>query len=235
MPPPSPFKPALIVVDMQEDFCPPNGSLAVPEGRDIIPLLNTLLTLPFHLKIATKDFHPPNHISFASNHPPPNNIPFASTITIGNPSNPSETETTRLWPVHCVQGTPGASLVPSLALDKLDRIVEKGQDPLVEMYSAFSAPFSDPRLSSCDSGLAEILRKEGVSHVYVCGLAFDYCVKFTALDAAREGFETVVVGEATRVVDKEGWEGVVEELKGNGVRVVAADGEEVGWVKGSDG
>ncbi|KAH9220551.1 nicotinamidase [Leptodontidium sp. 2 PMI_412] len=217
------FKPALIIVDLQEDFCPPNGSLAVPNGRSIIPTINTLLTLPFVLKIATKDWHPPDHISFASNHPPKK--PFIDTTTVINPSNASETYETRLWPDHCIQHTPGAELVPELDLEKVDKIVEKGMRREVEMYSAFYDPLEKPRCS--DSGLADVLRGRGISHVFVVGLAFDYCVRATALDASKEGFRTVVVREGTKAVDPEAWEEVERELKGKGVDVVGVEGEEV--------
>ncbi|KAF4630294.1 hypothetical protein G7Y89_g7848 [Cudoniella acicularis] len=118
------FKPALIIVDLQEDFCPPNGSLAVPNGRTIIPTVNKLLTLPFALKIATKDWHPADHISFASNHA--NKKPYVDFTTIVNPANASETYETRLWPDHCIQNTPGAELVKELEVEKVDKIVEKG-------------------------------------------------------------------------------------------------------------
>ncbi|KAG4443644.1 hypothetical protein IFR05_000921, partial [Cadophora sp. M221] len=136
------FKPALIIVDLQEDFCPPNGSLEVPNGRSIIPTINTLLTLPFALKIATKDWHPTDHISFASNHAPKK--PFIDTVTVINPSNASETYETRLWPDHCIQHTPGAELVPELDIEKVDRVVEKGTRREVEMYSAFYDPLERP-------------------------------------------------------------------------------------------
>ncbi|KAK4098609.1 Isochorismatase hydrolase [Parathielavia hyrcaniae] len=224
------FRPALLVVDMQEDFCPPTGALAVPEGRSIIPLINTLLSLPtFHLKIATKDWHPPDHISFASNHTDPATNkpkqPFLDTTTITNPHNPSETYTTRLWPVHCVQSTAGAQLIPDLATGHLTHTVEKGQDGRVEMYSAFSSPLRDPRVS--DSGLAALLRSRGATHVYVVGLAADYCVRYTAEDAAAEGFETYVVEEGTRAVDPGLWGACKAEMEGKGVSVVRADGPEV--------
>src|SRR4051812_41437305 len=103
------FVPALIIVDFQNDFCPPSGSLAVPSGREIAQPINKLLSLPsFVTKVATKDWHPPNHISFASNHV--GKEPFTSFHTIVNPDNADEKQETRLWPVHCVQGTPGAEL-----------------------------------------------------------------------------------------------------------------------------
>ncbi|KAJ9666318.1 NAD(+) salvage pathway protein [Coniosporium apollinis] len=230
MPAENEFKPALLIVDLQEDFCPPNGSLAVAGGRDIAPIINSLLSLPFTLKVATKDFHPRDHISFASNHPPPHNKPFESVITIANPYNASETERTRLWPDHCVQGTPGAELIPELDIAKIQHVVEKGQDKRVEMYSAFAAPFRDPPVAN--SGLAERLRESGVTHVFVVGLAMDYCVNFTAVDAAKEGFETYVVEEATRAVDPGTWDEVKVSLAGHGVKMVSVEGREVERVKG---
>lgn len=198
-------------------------------GRDIAPVVNDLLSLPFTLKVATKDFHPQNHISFASNHPPPNNKPFVTEITIANPYNPAETETTRLWPDHCVQGTKGAELVPELDASKVQHVIEKGQDKRVEMYSAFAAPFSNPIVSR--SGLADTLKDAGITHVYVVGLAMDYCVKFTALDAAKEGFSTYVVHEGTKAVDPANWDNVKSQLEKAGIKMVSAGGEEVGDVK----
>ncbi|OLN85445.1 Nicotinamidase [Colletotrichum chlorophyti] len=219
----STFKPALIVVDFQEDFCPPHGSLAVANGRDIHPVVNSLLRMPFVTKIATKDWHPRDHISFASNHD--GKQPFADTVDIVNPRNSAETYHTRLWPVHCVQGTPGAALVPELDASAVDLVIEKGQVRDVEMYSVFYDPFQSPRVS--DSGLAAVLKEKGVTDVYVVGLAGDYCVKFTALDAHKEGFRTFVVEEGTRPVDAGGWDECKRELEANGVRIVSAEGPEV--------
>ncbi len=142
-----------------------------------------------------------------------------------NPANARERYETRLWPVHCVQGTPGAELVPELDAARADRVLEKGVDPRVEMYSAFYDPLKHPRCS--DSGLAGVLRGAGVTDVFVVGLAADYCVRFTAEDAAAEGFRTVIVAEGTRAVDEGAWEGLKKEIEGKGVRVVGVDGEEV--------
>ncbi|KAJ3753840.1 Isochorismatase-like protein [Lentinula raphanica] len=227
------FKPALIIVDLQEDFCPPNGSLAVAEGRSIAPIINDLLRLPFVKKIATKDFHPPNHVSFASNHPEPHNKPFTSFITIPNPHNPDETQTSRLWPVHCVQGTPGAELIPELDISKVHTMIEKGQDARVEMYSAFEAPFRNPIVKEASSGLAQSLRDAGVTDVFVVGLAMDYCVRSTAIDAAAEGFKTYVISEATKAVDpgEEGWGKASRELESAGVNLVSIAGEELAKVR----
>ncbi|KAF1955122.1 Isochorismatase hydrolase [Byssothecium circinans] len=223
------FVPALVIVDVQEDFCPPKGSLAVTDGRTIVPLLNALLTLPFPLKVATKDFHPQDHISFASNHPPPNNKPFESFITITNPLNPSESERTRLWPDHCVQGTDGSKLLPELHVDKVDEIVEKGTDKRVEMYSAFADPFQSPCVSR--SRLAKLLRDKHVTDVFVAGLAADYCVRYTALDAVKEGFKTRVIGEATKAVDPSCMEEVLKEYEKAGVEVIGKDDESLKWVE----
>ncbi|KAK3905765.1 Pyrazinamidase/nicotinamidase [Staphylotrichum tortipilum] len=225
------FKPALLVIDMQEDFCPPNGTLPVPDARSITPLINTLLALPtLPLKIATQDWHPPAHISFASNHSAPHNTPFTSTTTITNPLNPAESYTTRLWPVHCVAHTPGAALLPELHTAHLTHTIQKGTDPRVEMYSAFYPPLHSPRMS--DSGLAALLHGEGITHVYVVGLAGDYCVRSTAEDAVREGFVAYVVEEGTRPVDGTGWEGCKREMEERGVKVVREGGREVGRLFG---
>ncbi|KAI3392131.1 hypothetical protein diail_6143 [Diaporthe ilicicola] len=224
----SPFVPALIIVDFQEDFCPPSGSLAIPQGRDIAPTVNELLSLPsFATRIATQDWHPEDHISFAANHTAKQ--PFTDTITVVNPHNASESYETRLWPVHCVQGTRGAELVPELHAGDVDVVVKKGADARVEMYSAFYDPFESPRVS--DSGLAATLRDKGVTHVYVVGLAFDYCVSATATDAAKEGFVTYVVEEGTRSVDAAGWDKCKEGLAAGGVKLVSMDGEEVQKLK----
>ncbi|TDZ16479.1 Nicotinamidase [Colletotrichum orbiculare MAFF 240422] len=219
----SDFKPALIVVDFQEDFCPPNGSLAVAHGRDIHGVVNALLRLPFVTKIATKDWHPKDHVSFASNHE--GKQPFVDFVDIVNPQNSAETYHTRLWPVHCVQGTPGAALVPELDAAAVDTVIEKGQVKEVEMYSVFHDPFQSPRVA--DSGLAAMLRDKGVTDVFVVGLAGDYCVKFTALDAVKEGFRTFIVEEGTRPVDAEKWDECKGELEASGVKIISVEGPEV--------
>lgn len=199
------------------------------EGRNIAKTVNDLLLLPFALKVATKDYHPPDHISFASNHPPPDNVPFSSQISIRNPYNPSEVQTTLLWPVHCVQGTKGAEIVPELDTSKIDHIVEKGQDKRVEMYSAFADPFRSPSVTQSD--LEGTLKNAGVTHVYCVGLAMDYCVKFTAIDAASAGFKTFVVSEGTKAVDPDAWQDVEKQLQNAGVAMVSVNSEEVGLVR----
>lgn len=198
-------------------------------GRDIVPAINEFLDYTFALRVATKDFHPRDHISFASNHPAPNNKPFESTVTISNPHNPEEKQETRLWPDHCIQGTKGAELLPELHTVKVDHIVEKGQDKRVEMYSAFADPFKSPCVAK--SGLAETLHKAGITDVYVVGLAADYCVKHTAIDAQKEGFKTWVVGEATRAVDPSAMDEVLKEYERHGVKVINKDDAQMLRVK----
>ncbi|KAK1225829.1 NAD(+) salvage pathway protein [Marasmius sp. AFHP31] len=231
------FRPALIVVDFQEDFCPPSGSLAVQDGRSIAPVVNDLLNLPFTLKVATKDFHPPNHVSFAANHDPPDNVPFVSFATIHNPHNDSETDVSRLWPVHCVQGTPGSELIPEFNVSKVDKVIEKGTDARIEMYSAFEAPFRHPIVKEASSGLAQLLKEKEITDVYVVGLAMDYCVKFTAIDAKKDGYSTFVVKEGTKAVDptEAGWGAAEKELAEQGVPLISVEGEELARVKATRG
>jgi nicotinamidase-related amidase len=194
-----------------------------------VPTVNELLSLPFVIKVATKDSHPQDHISFASNHPAPNNKPFESTATISNPHNADETQKTQLWPDHCVQGTKGAELLPELDVGKVDHIVEKGQDKRVEMYSAFADPFRNPCVAK--SNLAKTLQDAAITDVFVVGLAADYCVKYTAIDSAEEGFKTWVVGEATKAVDPSSLNAVYAEYDKVGVSVIAMDGAQIGKVK----
>ncbi|KAF5021135.1 hypothetical protein F66182_6835 [Fusarium sp. NRRL 66182] len=220
-----PFKPALIIVDFQQDFCPPSGALAVPDGRSIAPTINTLTSLPFPLIIATKDFHPPTHISFAANHP--SATPYTSTTLIQHPSDPSRPGyTTTLWPVHCVQDTPGAELVPELDVSRVHAVIEKGQDERVEMYSAFYDPF---RVT--DSGLAEMLSKQQVTDVFIVGLAAEYCVRATAEHAVDEGYTTWIVDQGTKPVMPDKWEECRQGLVDKGVKFTSIGDEVVERVK----
>ncbi|KAF7551912.1 hypothetical protein G7Z17_g4664 [Cylindrodendrum hubeiense] len=197
-----------------------NGSLAVTGGRDIASAINTLLALPFALKIATKDWHPPHHVSFAVNHP--DAAPYTSSHTIVHPSDPTRTYTTTLWPVHCVQGSHGAELVPELNVEALDSVVEKGMDHRVEMYSAFYDPFH-----VSDSGLAKTLKDAGVTDVFVVGLASDFCVKATAEHAVEEGYRTFIVTEGTRPVLPDQWDECKREMEANGINFTSIDGDQV--------
>jgi len=144
---------------------------------------------------------------------------------IHNPLNAAETQETRLWPVHCVQHSEGAELVAELEVARVTDIVEKGTDARVEMYSAFADPFTSPCVTK--SNLADLLREKKVTHCYVVGLAYDYCVKFTAVDAQKEGFTTYVVREATKPVDESAVPATELELERAGVRVIGMDSDEV--------
>jgi len=209
-----------------------NGSLAVSGGRDIVPLINNLLaSKEFALKVATQDFHPKDHISFASNHPAPNNKPFESFIDMQNlvGNKPEQTMKQRLWPVHCVQGTPGAAVIEELASNYIDITVTKGMDSRVEMYSAFSDSFGN--LTAGEGGvnldLANELRARTISHVYVVGIAGDYCVRDTALGSAKAGFTTYVIEEGQKCVDPSTWDDVKNILSQGSVSVVGVESDEV--------
>ena len=174
---------ALIIVDVQNDFCS-GGALAVQNGDATIPVINAILPA-FDVVVATQDFHPQNHGSFAVNQ----NAPIGEVITLnGLPQI--------LWPVHCVQNTSGAAFHPHLDISGLDGVFQKGTDPNVDSYSGF---FDNGRLHA--TGLAEFLKARGIGQVFLCGLATDYCVKWTALDAISLGFDTYVISDATRGVN----------------------------------
>jgi nicotinamidase/pyrazinamidase len=174
----------LLVVDMQKDFMP-GGALAVGDGNSIVPLINQLATR-FANVVLTQDWHPRGHISFASSHPGAK--PFETTqVPYGAQA---------LWPDHCVQGSPGAALHEALAIDHAIMILRKGYRAEIDSYSAFME--ADRKTTT---GLAGFLREKGVRRVFACGVATDYCVAWSALDARAEGFETFVVEDACRAID----------------------------------
>lgn len=175
---------ALILVDIQNDFLP-GGALAVPEGDAVVPLANHLLNA-FPIVVATQDWHPANHGSFAESHP--GKDLFEQIDLNGLPQT--------LWPTHCVQETVGAQLAPGLDRDRIAKIFPKGTDPRIDSYSGL---FDNGRRKS--TGLGEWLKERSVREVFVCGLATDYCVKFTALDAAQFGFKTHLIEDASRGVN----------------------------------
>lgn len=195
---------ALILVDIQNDFLP-EGALAVPEGDAIIPVVNRLQP-HFDLVVMTQDWHPAHHGSFAANHPglrPYDMIQLNGLAQL-------------LWPVHCVQETSGAEFSLHLDIRHVDKIFQKGTDAGIDSYSGF---FDNGRRKS--TGLGDYLQEKGVTEVYVCGLATDYCVKFTALDAQSLGFKTYLIEDATRGVNvQEGdVEKAVAEMKEAGITV----------------
>jgi nicotinamidase/pyrazinamidase len=177
----------LLVVDVQNDFCP-GGSLAVPRGDEVVPLLNRLAARFEHV-VLTQDWHPAAHRSFASSHPgrkPYDTIELAYGAQI-------------LWPDHCVQGTPGAEFRSDLRIAHAGLVLRKGFHPDIDSYSAFTE--NDRKTST---GLAGYLRERGFERVFVAGLAFDFCVRFSAEDARREGFDVVVFEDACRGIDIDG-------------------------------
>jgi len=212
---------ALILVDIQPDFMP-GGSLPVPGGDAILgPVRRLLEADPFGLYVATQDWHPEGHVSFASSHPgraPVDTIELHGRDQI-------------LWPRHCVQGTDGARLHPDLSWDPVSAIIRKGTEADTDSYSGFrnnwNARGERPR-----TGLAGYLRERGIASVVICGLARDVCVKWTAEDAARAGFETTVLWELTRPVDPESDDAVRHDLDSAGVRIVDDGSGLVGDVSG---
>jgi nicotinamidase/pyrazinamidase len=197
-------KNALIIVDVQNDFLP-GGALAVAHGDEVIAVANALMGR-FDLVVATQDWHPVNHGSFAANHP--GKKPGEVIDLNGLPQV--------LWPVHCVQGTKGAEFAEALDRSKIQRIFQKGTDSTVDSYSGLND--NGHRHST---GLGEFLKAQDVSDVHVMGLATDYCVKFTALDAVAAGFKTHLIEDGCRGVDlKPGDVAVaIEEMRKAGVRI----------------
>ena len=180
---------ALILVDVQPDFMP-GGTLACHEGDAIVPGIDALLRQRrFRHVVATQDWHPRGHVSFASAHP--GRTPFEQITLYGQPQT--------LWPEHCVQGTPGAELHPDIDWSALDAVIRKGSDPGVDSYSGFRENHG-PHGSRPSTGLAGWLRERGVDGVVVCGLARDVCVLWTALDAQELGFRANVVWDLSRPV-----------------------------------
>lgn len=182
-----PANEALIVIDIQNDFCP-GGALAVADGDAVVPLVNTLMS-EFQVRVFTQDWHPSGHSSFATSHP--GKAPFGTVeLAYG---------TQVLWPDHCVQGSPGAAFHPGLNADPADLIIRKGFRPEIDSYSAF---FENDRTTP--TGLEGYLRTRGVTRLTLVGLATDFCVAYSAIDGARLGFDVTVIEEACRAIDLDG-------------------------------
>ena len=193
---------ALIVVDIQNDFLP-GGSLAVDHGSEVIPIINQLMD-KFELVVATQDWHPAEHGSFASNHKgrkPGDEIELFGLNQV-------------LWPDHCIQNTSGAEFSKELNESNIDKIVQKGTDILIDSYSGF---FDNGKKK--DTGLDKYLNENKVETVFVVGLATDYCVKYTAMDAKELGYRTFIVPDATRAVNlqKNDFEKSIEEMLSKGI------------------
>ena len=195
---------ALLIIDVQNDFLP-GGALAVPHGDEVIDAVNELIP-QYEVVVATQDWHPSNHQSFAAEHP---QHEIGDVVRLGDLEQ-------MLWPTHCVQGKPGAELASQLNRSGIDHVIHKGADPQIDSYSAF---FDNARRQS--TGLAEYLRTRGVDEVHVAGLATDYCVKATALDAAELGFRVVLLQHAVRGVDLQPGDcsRAIEEMRSAGVEI----------------
>ncbi len=198
---------ALIVVDVQNDFCP-GGALAVPDGDAVIPVIHRIAERFEHV-LLTQDWHPKGHCSFTSSYA---GKKPGDRVRVGG-------EEQRLWPDHCVQGTRGAEIHPDLKLERAQLILRKGFRKDVDSYSAF---FENDHTTP--TGLAGYCKERGLERMFFAGLAFDYCVGFSAVDARRCGFEALVIKDACRPIDVEGSVARMEVVFGRaGVKVVASE------------
>lgn len=198
-------KNALIVIDVQNDFCP-GGNLAVNEGDQVVPVINSMSS-KFYKVIATQDWHPANHLSFAKNHPGKKVYEVVDLKGISQV----------LWPEHCVQGTEGAQFHPQLNTDCFHLILRKGTNPEIDSYSAFME--NDKKTPT---GLEAYLKGLGIEQIFLCGLATDYCVFYSAMDAISLKFETYVIIDACKGVDFP--EGNIEKalntMKEKGIKII---------------
>ena len=195
---------ALLLIDVQNDFMP-GGALAVPEGDQIVPIINKIQH-KFDLVLATQDWHPAGHASFASTH----GKDIYELIDLNGIDQV-------MWPDHCVQGTKGADFHDDLKLDKIEAIFRKGTNPGIDSYSGF---YDNAHLKS--TGLSGYLKEKGVTELYFVGLAGDYCVAFSVKDALAEGF-TSLIEDATRAIDAEGFEKAKAEIVEKGGKILNAD------------
>jgi nicotinamidase/pyrazinamidase len=202
---------ALVIVDVQNDFCP-GGNLAVPGGNEVIPVINGLRHI-FKKVVLTQDWHPAGHSSFASTH---GQAPF----TLKKMSYGDQV----LWPDHCIQGSKGAEFHPGLRRVAGDMLIRKGTNPALDSYSAF---FENDRRTRPEMSLgrtfASAMRQSGVKRLVFSGLAFDYCVGWNALDAVKEGFEAIIAEDATRGIAPDSIKTMREQLAKAGVKIVTSD------------
>lgn len=197
----------LIIIDAQNDFMP-GGSLAVPGGDEIVPVMNSIQE-KFDLIIASQDWHPQDHISFASNHP--ERTVFDQIEVQGKPQT--------LWPDHCVQNSKGAEFHPDLHTEKWETIFRKGTSPEIDSYSAF---FDNGHLKS--TGLTGYLKEKGATELYMCGLAADICVYYSLMDAVENGFTCYFIEDASKPLDVENFEKLKREMESKGI-VILHSGE----------
>lgn len=194
---------ALIVVDIQNDFLQ-GGSLAVQGGNEIIPIINSIQE-KFDLVVATQDWHPKGHKSFASQH---SNKSVYDKIDLNGIEQV-------LWPDHCVQGTVGAEISSELNQNKIEAIFRKGMNTTIDSYSGF---YDNGKLKC--TGLGDFLKGRGVKEIFVCGLAADYCVYFTAKDALELGFTSTIIENATKAIDVSSFENIKRNFKQNGGNII---------------
>ncbi|SFH19718.1 bifunctional nicotinamidase/pyrazinamidase [Pontibacter chinhatensis] len=194
---------ALLLIDIQNDFLP-GGALAVPEGDAIIPLVNSIQG-NYDLVVATQDWHPADHKSFASQHSGQN---LFDVIELNGLEQV-------LWPDHCVQGTAGAEFSAELEHHRIEAIFRKGTDPAIDSYSGF---YDNGHLKS--TGMADYLRGKGITEVHLTGLAADYCVYFSAKDALKEGFKVYYLEDAVRAISPEGYEKAKADLLHHGAQII---------------
>lgn len=196
-----------LVVDIQNDFCP-GGGLAVPRGDEVVPLINGLAGKFSHV-VLTQDWHPLGHLSFASSHP--GKTPYQ---TVELPYGAQV-----LWPDHCIQGTAGAAFRVDLQIPHAELVLRKGYHRKIDSYSAF---YENDRKTR--TGLAGYLRERGFRRVFLAGLAFDFCVRYSAEDAHREGFEAIVIDDACRGIDVDGSMAATRELfRASGIHCIPAN------------
>ncbi|MDF1571993.1 MAG: bifunctional nicotinamidase/pyrazinamidase [Bacteroidales bacterium] len=196
----------LVIVDVQNDFIP-GGSLEVPKGDRILPVINRIMP-EFDLVVATQDWHPQEHMSFASNHEGKKEFDKIQMDGMDQV----------LWPDHCVQNSAGAAFHGELNMQPVEAIFRKGMDPGIDSYSGF---YDNGHRKN--TGLAGYLREKGAESLWFCGLAADICVYFSMKDALEEGFEVHLVKDATRPLEQETFEKQLEELRGKGVQILEAE------------
>ena len=195
----------LLIIDVQNDFMP-GGSLAVPDGDKIVPVINKIQH-KFDLVVAAQDWHPIDHVSFASNHK--GKSTFDEIEIHGKPQT--------LWPDHCVQGTEGAKFHPDLETKKWEAIFRKGTDKKIDSYSAF---YDNGHLKS--TGIAGYLKEKGATQLFLCGLAADICVYYSLYDAFKEGFACFFIEDASQPLDSEKLEELKKEMKYLGIQIISS-------------
>ena len=196
----------LIIVDVQNDFIP-GGALAVPEGDQVVPIINEML-YKFDLVVATQDWHPMDHKSFAANH---ENKEVFEIIELNGLQQ-------KLWPNHCIQNSPGADFHSDLEIKPIEAIFRKGMNPEIDSYSGF---YDNGHKKT--TGLAGYLKEKGAEDLYFCGLAADICVYFTILDALKEGFSTTLIENAAKPLDASGFEDIKKEIIQRGGKILTSE------------